>query len=220
MIHGEVVGLAPGQSVYRILIAEDQHENQLLLSRLMTSIGLEVIVAGNGEECVKRFQEWHPALIWMDRRMPVMDGVEATRRIRLLPEGKKVRIVAVTASAFKEQQQEMFDVGMDDFIRKPYRFDEIYDCLARQLGIKYTYNSDTQDEPAPPATLTPAAVAVIPGALRKELKDALESLDEDLIKSTIGHVSEIDPELGRTLFHHAEYFDYPAILNALDQTSK
>jgi CheY-like chemotaxis protein len=65
--------------------------------------------------------------------MPVMDGLEATEHLRRLPDGQAVKIVAVTASAFKEQQQEILDAGMDDFVRKPYRFDEIYDCLTRQI---------------------------------------------------------------------------------------
>jgi CheY-like chemotaxis protein len=75
----------------------------------------------------------------MDRRMPVMDGVEATRKIRTLPGGDEVKIVAVTASVFREQQQELFDAGIDDVLRKPYRFHEIYDCMARHLGLKYVY---------------------------------------------------------------------------------
>jgi CheY-like chemotaxis protein len=131
-----VVGLAPGQPAYRILIAEDNQDNQQLLSKLMTGIGLDVKVADNGEVCVKLFQEWCPHLIWMDRRMPVMDGVEAAHRIRQLLGGEAMKIVAVTASAFKEQQ-EMLGVGMDDFVSKPYRFEEIYGCLARQLGVTY-----------------------------------------------------------------------------------
>jgi len=218
-IHGKVVGIAGEQPGYRILIAEDQHENQLLLFRLMTDIGLEVKLAENGEQCVKLFQDWHPDLIWMDRRMPVMDGEEATRHIRLLPEGDRVKIVAVTASAFKEQQQEMLDAGMDDFVRKPYRFNEIYDCLARQLGIKYLYRSDTPVEDATPVILTAAMLAVLPTALREELRDSLENLDGKRITTAIQQIGEIDLKLGSTLTHLVEYFDYPAILNALDQTS-
>ena len=90
--------------------------------KLMADIGLNARLAENGEQCVELFQEWHPQLIWMDRRMPVMDGIEATRRIRQLPGGKDVKIVAVTASAFKEQRRKLLDAGMDDFVRKPYRF--------------------------------------------------------------------------------------------------
>jgi len=214
--HGEVVGMTPGQPSYRILIAEDQHENQLLLTRLMADIGIEAKVAENGEQCVKIFQDWHPDLIWMDRRMPVMDGEEATKRIRQLPEGDKVRIVAVTASAFKEQQQEMLAAGMDDFVRKPYRFDEIYDCLARQLGVTYLYRSDTEKQ-SPPVALTPERLTVLPASLREELRDAVDSLDSERIAAVIREVNEVDAELGRTLSRLAEYFDYPAILKALDE---
>jgi CheY-like chemotaxis protein/anti-sigma regulatory factor (Ser/Thr protein kinase) len=216
-IHGTVAGLAPGQPGYRILIAEDQHDNQLLLSRLMSDIGLEVKLAENGEQCIKLFQDWHPDLIWMDRRMPVMDGIEATRHIRQLPEGDKVKIVAVTASAFKEQQQEMLDAGMDDFVRKPYRFDEIYDCLARQLGVKYFYRSDAAK--TAPVALTPEVLTVLPAALRKALRDALESLDNEHIAAAIRLIAEVDAELGRTLSRLAEYFDYPAILDALGKAA-
>ena len=71
--------------------------------------------------------------------MPRMDGVEATRRIRQSPGGEQVKIVAVTASVFADQRQDLFAAGMDDFVNKPYRFEELYNCLARQLGVRYSY---------------------------------------------------------------------------------
>jgi PAS domain S-box-containing protein len=213
---GEVVGLAPGQPAYRILIAEDDRENQLLLIRLMSNIGLEVKAADNGEQCVKLFQEWRPHLIWMDRRMPVVDGMEATRRIRQLPGGEAVKIVAVTASAFLEQRQELLDAGMDDVVRKPYRFHEIYDCLPKQLGIKYVYQAAS---PALVETahivLTPAMLAMLPAATREELKAALKSLRSERISAVIRQAGDVDAELGRALSRLAENLDYPAILDAL-----
>jgi CheY-like chemotaxis protein len=145
---GEVIGLAPGQPVYRILIAEDQRDNQLLLARLMSDLGMEVKVAGNGKECIELFRQWRPDFIWMDRRMPVMDGMEAARQIRKLPGGDKVKIVAVTASAFKEQQSEIQAADMDETIRKPFLFSEVYDSLARQLEIEYRYRR-VPERPAP-----------------------------------------------------------------------
>jgi hypothetical protein len=213
---GEVIGIAPGQPVYRILIAEDQLENQLLLSRLMTSIGLEVKVAENGEQCVETCRNWRPDLIWMDRRMPVMSGEEATKRIRQLPDGGKVKIVAVTAEVFKEQQQEMLDAGMDDFVGKPYRFGEIYDSLTRQLGIRYLYRSDTLEEQTEAVVLKSEMLDSLPVALRNELKGALQELDSERISEAIRQISEVDMTLGRVLSNLADYFDYPAILKALD----
>ena len=149
---GEVAGLAPGQPRYRILIVEDQLDNQMLLLRLMETLQLDVRVAADGKEGVRIFQHWHPNLIWMDRRMPGMDGLEATRRIRQLRGGKEVKIVAVTAAAFREQQDEMRAGGADDVISKPYRIEEIYVCLARQLGLKYVYRSESVAAQGAPAT--------------------------------------------------------------------
>ena len=214
---GKVIGLAPGQPTYRILIAEDQRDNQLLLSRLMSELGLEIKVAENGKQCVDIFQQWQPDLIWMDRRMPVLDGVEATRRIRSLPGGDKVKIVAVTASVLSEQQQELVGAGMDDFVNKPYRFEELYDCMARHLGLHYLYAEDVST-PRPTQPLTPAMLATLDPELRGRLRLALESLHNSHISDAITQVGVANPELAMILSRMVDEFDYPTILDALNQT--
>lgn len=211
----ELAELAPGTARYRILIAEDQPENVLLLTRLMEQLGLETRTAENGAECVKLFQEWHPHLIWMDRRMPLMDGIEATRRIRALPGGREVKIVAVTASAFNEQKDEMLESGMDDFIRKPYRFQDIQDCLARLLGLKYNYR-DGRTNPSPrPTSITPAALAALPDTWRHDLRDALEKLDMDKIEAAIAQIGTVDTQLAQTLTDTTKGYNYQPLLQAL-----
>lgn len=212
---GDVVGTAPGTPKYRILIAEDQPENQLLLSQLMTRIGLDVKLAENGETCINLFQQWQPHLIWMDRQMPVMDGMEAMKRIRQLPGGHEVKIVAVTASVFKEQQVELLSSGMDAIVSKPYRFHEIYNCMAKQLSIKYLYHSNTPIEEASPTPLTPETLDVLSDAMRNELRNALECLDSDRLGTIIRNISKEHSELARSLARLAENFDYPAMLDAL-----
>jgi PAS domain S-box-containing protein len=218
MHRGDVTGLASGQPVYRILIAEDQRDNQLLLTKLMTELSLEARVAENGEECVRIFEEWSPDLIWMDRRMPVMDGEEAARRIRQLPGGDKVKIVAVTASAFREEHKRILAAGMDGVVRKPYRFDEIYDSLARQLGLQFIYRETGPEEGIPPAALTPAMLACIGEELLTALREALDSLDGERIENVIQQISEQDKTLAELLKNLAGNFDYPAILSVLDET--
>lgn len=215
----DVVGLAPGHPAYRILIVEDQKENQLLLSRLIGILGLETKVAEDGEQCLRLFQEWHPDLILMDRRMPIMDGLEATRRLRRLPDGGKVKIVAVTASAFKEQQQEMFDVGMNDFISKPYRFGEIYECLARQLGLKYLYGAETAETNNNQTKQVSEKLSTLPVSLRRQLREALECLDREQITACLDQIGAVDTELAAGLSRLAKGFDYTAILNLLNETS-
>jgi PAS domain S-box-containing protein len=211
---GEVAGLQPGQPEYRILIVEDQRDNQLLLTKLMENVGFKVKLAENGEKGVQLFQSWHPHFIWMDRRMPVMDGMEATRRIRELPNGKDVKIAAVTASAFAEERNEMLAIGMDDYVRKPFRVSEIYDCLSKHLGVKYIYQSSVEAQQEV-VNLTPEMLSVLPQALRKELHDALESLDSVSIEATIKNISAIESELGSILTCLSENYDYQSILTAL-----
>ncbi|WP_428605956.1 ATP-binding protein [Sedimenticola sp.] len=213
---GDVTGLEPGQPEYRILIVEDQRDNQLLLAQLLESVGFQVKIAENGAQGIQLFQSWHPHFIWMDQRMPVMDGMEATKRIRALPEGTKVKIVAVTASAFTDQCSELLAVGMDDYVRKPFRSAEIYDCLTKHLGVKYTYKSPPasleQDE-----ALTPEMLDRLPGELRRDLTEALESLEIERIESVIQQISLHDKVLENKLRQFTRYFDYHAILKILQQ---
>jgi CheY-like chemotaxis protein len=218
--HGEVSGLAPGQPSYRILVAEDQQDNQLLLAKLMTDIGMEVKVANNGKECIEIFKKWKPDLIWMDRRMSVMDGIEATRRIRRMRGGKKVKIVAVTASAFKEQKPELLDAGMDGYIRKPFLFGEIYDSMAQQLGIKFTYHEKAIAPKITRQVLTPKFMHAVSVEKREALRLAIESLDRERIDSAISRIAVDNNELGRALSHLANEFDYPTILSAIEAATE
>ncbi|MFU8790195.1 MAG: ATP-binding protein [Methylobacter sp.] len=214
---GNVLGLAANQPVYRILIVDDQQENQLLLKKLMETINFPTKTADNGAQAIELFQSWQPQLIFMDSRMPVMDGTEASRRIRQLPGGKEVKIVAVTASIFMEQRDELLKAGMDDFIRKPYRFNDIYDSLSRLLGVQYLLESMSAETAEESTILTSAMLSVLPLELRIELKDALESLDSGHITSVIAHIKPIDAKLYKTLSHLVENFNYPGILKALDE---
>lgn len=155
--------------------------------------------------------------IWMDRRLPVTDGMEATRRIRDLPDGKGVKIVIVTASVFAEQQcGEMLDAGMDDYVRKPYEAGEIYAALSKHLGVKYLYQ-DTPEKPAGEVILSPEMMGVLPVKLRNDLTEALELLDSERIDAVIQQVAMHDQPLQSNLKKPAENFDYPAILRVLQK---
>ena len=103
---------------------------------------------------------------------------------------------------------------MDDYVRKPYLFNEIYDCLARQLGVEYRYRSVPVQREAP-NTLTPSVLAGLDAGLSTELREALESLDRERIDSAIGQIAKKDPALAESLGRIADKFDYPVILQAL-----
>ncbi|WP_415880413.1 PAS domain S-box protein [Methylomonas sp. TEB] len=209
-----VLGLMPGQDNYRILVIEDQLENRLLLVNLMEAVGFQVKVAENGELGVACFQSWQPHLIWMDIQMPVMDGLEATRIIRSLPGGKQVKIVAVTASAFTEQRADIMAAGMDDLICKPFRANEIYDCLTRLLGVRYVY-ADSPAMMPEDVILTPEMLSVVPQNLREDLQLAVNNLDSERIGGIIQQIAAYDLRVAAALTRLAEAYEYPTILNVL-----
>jgi signal transduction histidine kinase/DNA-binding response OmpR family regulator len=215
----DVKGLAPGQPDYRILIVEDQYENQLLLAKLMQSVGFQCKTAGNGAKGVEVFKNWNPHFIWMDRRMPVMDGIQATRQIRELPGGDQVKIVAVTASAFAEQREKLLASGMDDYIRKPYKASEIFDCLSKHLGIQFLYET-TPESDQEDFALTPEMLDRLPEDLLRDLKQALESLEPQRIEAVIEQIATHDPALKNSLSNLATNFNYPAILEVLLKRDK
>ncbi len=197
-----MVGLAPGQRVadggaYRILVVEDREASRVLLVQLLTTVGFEVREAINGQEAVAVWEAWKPHLVWMDMRMPVMDGYEATRRIKpkaqkLVPsassgqalsqsKGRKPKIetviIALTAHAFEEERAAILAAGCDDFVRKPFQEAEIFAKMAEHLGVRYVY-----EELAPPderagdtqlqTALTPADLVVLPSDWVADLRQA------------------------------------------------
>jgi signal transduction histidine kinase/FixJ family two-component response regulator len=209
-----VTGLVPGQADYRILIVEDQRENQLLLQRLLEDAGFTVKVAINGAEGIELFQSFQPHFIWMDRRMPVMDGLEATQRIRSLAGGKGVKIAAVTASAFADQREEMLVAGLDDFVRKPYRPAEIFDCMTRQLGVHFVYEQAGQVDVN--TALSSSALSKLPITLRRDLENDLILGNTEQLATLILRIEQHDAALAKVLSSYVSAFNYLPILNALE----
>lgn len=146
--HRQVIGLLPNQPPYRILVADDQPENRQLLVTLLTQLGLDVREAKNGEEAVILWQEWQPHLIWMDIRMPVMDGYKATQQIRSTIEGQTTVIIALTAQASKRDCAQALASGCNDFVSKPVQEETLFAKMEKYLGIQYVYAENDRDSVA------------------------------------------------------------------------
>lgn len=133
------VGLKADQPQYRILIVDDKASNRRLLQHILSPIGFDLKQASNGAEAVELFQQWHPDLILMDNRMPVMNGTEATEKIRATTAGKDIPILAVTANAFDEDRERILAQGATDYIRKPLKDLELLNKIGLHLNIDYVY---------------------------------------------------------------------------------
>jgi CheY-like chemotaxis protein len=113
-----------------ILVAEDNAVNQRLTLRLLAQLGYRADVAGNGLEVLEALERQRYDVVLMDVQMPELDGLEASRRIRARwPEAKRPRIVAITASAMPGDREACLAAGMNDYISKPIRVEELVAAL-------------------------------------------------------------------------------------------
>jgi signal transduction histidine kinase len=139
-----VIGIEGNQG-YRILIAEDMRLNRQLLTRILSPLGIEVREVSNGQDAIDVWQSWSPHLIWMDVRMPIMNGQEAASAIREIeamrniPNSQKVRIIALTASLVDFREEDLFLNGFDGFLSKPFTEDKVFERMAEHLNLKYIY---------------------------------------------------------------------------------
>jgi len=217
---GRILGLAEGQPSYRLLIVEDQPENRLLLRRLLDPLGFDLREAVNGQEALAQFAQWHPDLIWMDIRMPVMDGLEAVRRIRATQAGAETKIIALTAHALDEESKPILAAGCDDLVRKPFREQELFDALTRHLRLKFIYDQAAREKSPPELpglALRPEQLDGLPAELLRDLRKAVIELDVAKTQALIGQVAERDASLGRALNTLATQFDYAGLVKLLER---
>ncbi|MBN1220382.1 MAG: PAS domain S-box protein, partial [Anaerolineae bacterium] len=240
-----VVGLEPGQPHYRILIADDKKDNRQLLVKLLNPLGFDLREAENGQEAVEIWADWQPHLIWMDLRMPVMDGYEATKQIKLhmakrklapatgseqgfsADEGPEINtvIIAVTASAFEGERAVVLQAGCDDFVRKPFRDTDIFDLLHKHIGVRYVYKDmavgqqETEPGGRPDLQKLKTALHTMPGEVLVKLKDAVIRLDVEAIDTVIQEISRYNAAVATELTRLATDFKYEQIL-ALIQTTQ
>jgi CheY-like chemotaxis protein len=125
----------PSGGMGQILVAEDNHVNQVLVSTLLVKAGYQVTVVGNGQEAVAARRSGRFDLILMDVHMPVVDGFEATLQIRIDEErgDSHIPIVAMTANAMEGDRERCLATGMDDYLSKPIDPDLLLACLTRLL---------------------------------------------------------------------------------------
>ncbi|EIO3936779.1 response regulator [Vibrio vulnificus] len=160
----------------KILIAEDQLDNQTLLATLLQEAGFTVKLARDGEEAVALHKSWGPDFIWMDRRMPKKDGLQATKEIRAASENSQVKIVALTASVFNDEIEEMLASGMDDFARKPFMPQDLFYMMKKHLDLDYDYEQ-RQDE-AENTSIDDLDLSFLDDLTHESTQDIVEAIEQ------------------------------------------
>jgi DNA-binding NarL/FixJ family response regulator len=168
---------------------------------------------------METWESWEPHLIWMDMRMPVMDGYEATRLIKSTARGQATVIIAVTASALEEDREIILSEGCDGYIRKPFREEEITAMLEKHLGVRFVYEGAAgsiggASRPAADPDLA-GRVHAMPDEWRESLHDAAVLGSGDSILSLADEIRGRDSRLADALTEMAKEYQHEEILALL-----
>jgi PAS domain S-box-containing protein len=170
---------SPGPTADRVLVVEDHPVNRTVLTGMLASLGYQTDVARNGLDALKAVTRNHYAAILMDCQMPVMDGYEATEKLRAI-EGAERRtcVIAVTATAMAGDRDRCLAAGMDDYLVKPISLPSLAAVMARWAPATTV-----------PQRLKPAPPAAVEGALDDEIVHSLERLGDDMGEDLMGQLS-------------------------------
>lgn len=200
--------LEPGQKEQRHLVVDDKEDNRALLRELLESVGFVVQTADDGQAAVKAWDEWRPDVIWMDMRMPIMDGYTATRNIRKLEkerENPPTKIFAITASVFAHDRQEVLDAGCDAMIGKPFREQELFELVERHAGVRFL-TEEKAPKVKPPPTVSQETIETLDSAWRKTFLEALAMGDMEKATRLTNELPESLTSLAAALKRHIEAF--------------
>ncbi len=211
-----VVGLAPGQPQYRILVVDDSRDNRTLLQQILENAGFEVQTVDSGQTVVEMFHRWQPQLILMDIRMPGIDGYQATRLIKE-SNGPEIKIIAVTASALEDELARVLEAGCDDLVRKPFSEADIYDLLAKHLNIQYVYEDLKPSIVTERTELTPADLAGLSDGWVTELRQAATRGRAQELLTLVEQIDEDHHKLAGILRIMIDNYEFKQILDLTER---
>jgi CheY-like chemotaxis protein len=221
-----VIGLEPDQPRYRILIVDDSGMNRQLLIKLLSPLGFELREAENGQEAIEVWEEFEPHLIWMDMRMPVLDGYEATKQIKATTKGQATAIIALTASSLEEERAVVLSAGCDDFMRKPFREADIFEAMSKHIGVRYVYEEDSKiaESPGRGEKLEfedlKSEMAILPIELLASLEEATELSDMEMVNQVVAEIRSRNASLADVLARLADNFEYDKIFALLQEAGR
>ena len=214
----KIIGLAPDQPSYRILVVDDVAVNRKLLTHLLSSVGFEVREANNGKEAIAQWKDWHPHLIWIDMQMPVMTGEEAAREIKALDLTGDTKLIALTASAFEENRISALNSGCDDFVSKPVQAIGVFQKMSQHLGVRYQYEATQQSNYERRKAVEPLSFELLAQASESwqyQLLQATLDLDDAAIRALVQQLPPDQKALADAVTRCVETLSYKQLLNAL-----
>lgn len=216
----KVVGLALGFRV-KALVVDDSRVNRDVISKMLLSIGVEVEEAENGLVALEKVRKNIPDIVFMDYRMPEMDGVQATQEIKK-EFGDKIKTVMVTASAFDHEREIFEKAGSDEMLAKPFRVEDAFSCMARLLKTEYAYEEKAVKEgKAGKAKEQELSKVKLPDELVSRILQEAEFYKITDLQKSLDEMEKIGPQQARLAENFrdmANDYDMEGIINLLKKT--
>jgi len=182
--------LRGGPAELRMLVVDDNPDNRALLCALLRPLATELLEAADGAEALRLAAGFRPHLIWMDLRMPKMDGRQALRAIRRLDPAYSPTIIAVTASIFEEERAALRAMGFDNVVHKPFDEQSLLELMERHLGLTFESMEVAAAPPPPPPLDAERLAAATDAAWRQSLYQAMRDLDRPRMRALLAQLSE------------------------------
>jgi len=202
----------------RALVVDDIRENREVLSTMLALIGCEITLAENGRQALEVVAVSRPDIVFMDMRLPEMDGIEATRRLVRDYGQSGLKVVATSASVLEHERERYLDAGCDDFVAKPFRSERVYACLKNMLGVTFEYKPRRPDSDHSP--LLDFGSIVLPEDLSMRMMMAAELHSATVMKNCLREVEQFGRSGQRLAAHLREFlasYDMETIQKILAQ---
>ncbi|MBW4652063.1 MAG: response regulator [Kaiparowitsia implicata GSE-PSE-MK54-09C] len=199
----------------KVLVVDDRWENCSVVTHLLAPLGFELMQASNGQDGLEKAIAWQPDLIITDLMMPIMDGMEMTRKVRELPQMSAVVIIASSASVFDFNRQQSQDAGCQDFLPKPVQADELLAQIEQHLKVTWTYVADLESAKLSSGRSLEPMVVIPSMAELQALYDAAQIGDMDAVEQEALKLQQLNPQYSpftQQVLQFAREFNEHAIL--------
>jgi len=217
-----IISIAPGSRDYRVLVVDDDLTSRMLLGEILIDVGLEVEKAEDGEQAVELFSHWQPDIVFMDMRMPGMDGLTATRHIKTTERGRQTPVIALTGQVLEEDRRNILSAGCDDYLTKPLEEQQLFEVLTKHLDVDFIRESrkPRKDSPVKETAITIETMAQLPVPLLTELRKIALELDLEKLKGHLDQIQTTYPALGASLSKLSNNFRFEEIYNLCEGALK
>jgi signal transduction histidine kinase/CheY-like chemotaxis protein len=205
-----ILCLADGQPPFRILIAEAKPNPRQMMLELLKPVGFEVREAENGQAAIALCQQWSPHLVWMDLRMPVLDGYAATRSIKA--SAPAPIIIALTEGVSEKERSAAIAAGCDDVLGKPFPTQIMFEKIAEYLGVRYLYQSQSNNPQKSPTLAMDISLTEMPTDWREQLHQAAICVNAKVLYQLIAQIPPTKAAIADALTDLVDNFRYEEIV--------